>query len=157
MIMYHVYYIYHLNYVIMSAIASQITGVSVVYSTDCSGTDQRKYQSLKMCPFDDVIMHIFATFSLVSTRYKTVCPDIGCTPALCGLCFPGNDNNHTLFVSVVWLSSYDKYFTYTYTHTRLNIYICTNLPSSRENNCCLSLMLSILNIFWNTFPGFKWH
>ena len=31
--------------VIMSAIASQITGVSIVYSTVCSGLDQRKHQS----------------------------------------------------------------------------------------------------------------
>ena len=31
--------------VIMSAMASSVTGVSIVYSTICSGTDQRKYQS----------------------------------------------------------------------------------------------------------------
>ena len=66
--------------VIMGAIASQITGVSIVYSTVRSGTDKRKYQSSasltfvrgihrlpvnsphkrsvtrKMFPFDDVIM-----------------------------------------------------------------------------------------------------
>ena len=70
----------HRSDVIMSAIASQITGVSNVYSTVSSGADQRKYQSsaslafvrwihrrsvhsphkgtitLKMFPFDDVIM-----------------------------------------------------------------------------------------------------
>ena len=64
----------------MSAMASQITGNSIVYSTVCSGTDQRKHQSSaplafvrgihrwpvnsphkrpvtpKMFPFDDVIM-----------------------------------------------------------------------------------------------------
>ena len=33
------------RYVIMSAIASQITSVSIVYSTVCSGSDQRKHQS----------------------------------------------------------------------------------------------------------------
>ena len=58
--------------VIMSAMASQITGVSIVYSAVCSGTDQRKQQSsaslagefqqkgpvtLKMIPFNDVIMN----------------------------------------------------------------------------------------------------
>ena len=32
----------HYNGVIISAMASQITGVSIVYSTVCSGTDQRK-------------------------------------------------------------------------------------------------------------------
>ena len=35
---------YHSN-VIMSAMASQITGISIVYSTVCLGTDQRKHQS----------------------------------------------------------------------------------------------------------------
>ena len=29
----------------MSAMASQITGVSIVYSTVCTGADQRKHQS----------------------------------------------------------------------------------------------------------------
>ena len=66
--------------VIMSAMASQITGISFAYSTVCSGADQRKHQSSeslyflggihrrpvnsphkrpvtrKMFPFDDVIM-----------------------------------------------------------------------------------------------------
>ena len=36
--------ILHYNDVIMSAMASQITGVSIVYSTVCSGVDQRKHQ-----------------------------------------------------------------------------------------------------------------
>ena len=35
----------HYSEVIMSTMASQITGVSIVYSTVCSGADQRKYQS----------------------------------------------------------------------------------------------------------------
>ena len=35
----------HYNDVIMSAMVSQITGVSIVCSTVCSGADQRKYQS----------------------------------------------------------------------------------------------------------------
>ena len=34
----------HLNDVILSAMASQITGVSTVYSTVCSAADQRKHQ-----------------------------------------------------------------------------------------------------------------
>ena len=69
--------------VIMGAIASQITSVSIVYSTFCPGADQRKHQSSvslalvrgihrwpvnsphkgpvtrKIVPFDDVIMHEF--------------------------------------------------------------------------------------------------
>ena len=70
----------HYSDVIMSAILSQITGVSIVYLAICSGADQRKHQSSaslafvrgihrwpvnsphkgpvtrKMFPFDDVIM-----------------------------------------------------------------------------------------------------
>ena len=74
------YKVYYID-VIMSVMASQITSVSIVYSTICSGADRRKRQrsaSLafvrgihqwpvnpphkgpvmwKMFPFDDVIMH----------------------------------------------------------------------------------------------------
>ena len=70
----------HYNDVIMSTMASQITGVSIVYLTVCSCADQRKHQNSaslafvrgihrlpvnsphkgpvtrKMFPFDDVIM-----------------------------------------------------------------------------------------------------
>ena len=73
-------YSIHYSDVIMRAMASQITTVSIVYSTVCSGTDQRKHQSSvlltfvmgihqgpvnsphkgpvtwKMFPFDDVIV-----------------------------------------------------------------------------------------------------
>ena len=35
----------HYSDVIMSAMASQINGLSIVYSTVCSGADQRKHQS----------------------------------------------------------------------------------------------------------------
>ena len=71
---------WHYNDVIMSAMVSQITGASIVYSTVCSGADQRNYQGCaslafvrgihrwpvnslhkgpltrKMFPFEDVIM-----------------------------------------------------------------------------------------------------
>ena len=70
----------HYSDIIMSAMASQTTGVSIVYATVCSGADQRKHQSSaplafvrgihrspvnsphqgpvtrKIFPFDDVIM-----------------------------------------------------------------------------------------------------
>ena len=73
-------YTYHYSDVIMTAMASQIIGVSVVCSTFCLGTDQRNHQSSaslaflrgfhrwpvisphkgpvtrKMFPFDDVIV-----------------------------------------------------------------------------------------------------
>ena len=70
----------HYNDVIMSEMASQITSLTIVYSTVYSGLDQRKYQSSaslasvrgihrspvnslhkvtrKMFPFDDVIMNV---------------------------------------------------------------------------------------------------
>ena len=67
--------------VIMSAMASQTTGVSIVYSTVCSGTEQRKHQSSaslafmnsshkglerrKKFPFDDVIMDCWLSSSLL--------------------------------------------------------------------------------------------
>ena len=72
--------IFHYSDVIMSPVVSQINGVSIVYSTVCSGADQRKHQSSaslvfvmgihrwavnsphkgpvtrKLFPFDDVIV-----------------------------------------------------------------------------------------------------
>ena len=77
-------FICHYNDVIMGAMASQITSFTIVYSTVCSGADERKYQSSaslafvrgihrcpvnsphiwpvtrKMFPFDDVIMAIWS-------------------------------------------------------------------------------------------------
>ena len=77
----------HYNDVIMSAMASQMTSLMIVYSSVYSGTDQRKYQSSaslafvrgihrwpvnsphkgpvtrKMFPFDDVIMVICISFT----------------------------------------------------------------------------------------------
>ena len=71
---------YHYSDAIMSAMASKFAGVTIVYTTVCSGADQRKHQSSaplafmrgihrwpvnsphkgpvtrKMFPFDDVIM-----------------------------------------------------------------------------------------------------
>ena len=41
----------HLSDAIMSAMASQITGVSIFYSTVCSGTDQRKHHSSSSLTF----------------------------------------------------------------------------------------------------------
>ena len=75
---------FHCNDFIMSAIASQITNLTIVYSTDYSDADQRKHQSSaslafvnspdkwpvtrKMVPFDDVIMLSFQQ----SPRYMYV-------------------------------------------------------------------------------------
>ena len=38
--------------VIMTAMASQITNLRIVYSTDCSGGDQRKHQSFASLTFE---------------------------------------------------------------------------------------------------------
>ena len=79
----------HYSDIIMSAIVSQITGVSIVYSAVCSGEDQRKHQSSaslgrihvptarwpvnslhkgpvtrKMPPFHDVIMNVQALVNI---------------------------------------------------------------------------------------------
>ena len=45
----------HYSDVIISAVASQITGAPIVYSTVCSGTDQRKHQSPASMAFMMVI------------------------------------------------------------------------------------------------------
>ena len=79
--MQHAKFINHYDDVIMGAIASQITSITIVYSTVCSGADQRKRQSSaslafvwgihrgpvnsphkwpvtrKIFPFNDVIMN----------------------------------------------------------------------------------------------------
>ena len=81
----------HYNDVIMSSMASQFTGVSIVCSTVCSGADQRKHQSSvslafvrgihrwpvnsphkgpvtrTMFPFDDVIVIMRPSSSLIIT------------------------------------------------------------------------------------------
>ena len=80
----------HYNDVIMGAIASQITSLTIVYSTVYSDPDQRKYQSSaslayvrgfhrwpvnsphkwlvtrKMFPFDDVIMYTWMHHDMVT-------------------------------------------------------------------------------------------
>ena len=84
----------HYSEVIMGPIASQITSLTIVYSTVYSDADQRKHQSSaslafvrgihrwpvnsphkgpvtrKMFPFDDVIMYF--CFSLVPDRYDAI-------------------------------------------------------------------------------------
>ena len=63
---------YHYNDVIMSAIPSQITSLTIVYPTVYSGADQRKHQNSphkwpvtrKMSLFDDVIIYGYLTFLL---------------------------------------------------------------------------------------------
>ena len=81
-------YVLYNNDVIMSAIASQITGLMIIYSAVYSGADQRKHQSSSslaflrgmigefphkcpvtrnMLPFDDVIMKLFTASIKVCT------------------------------------------------------------------------------------------
>ena len=80
----------HYSDIIMSAMASQITSLTIVYPTVYSGSDQRKHQSSaslafvwgfhrwtvnsphkrpvtqKMFPFDDVIMELFHNWFMAS-------------------------------------------------------------------------------------------
>ena len=78
----------HYTDVIMSAMASQITGVSIVYPTVCPGADQRKHQNSaslafvrgivnspqkgpvtrKMFPFDDVILNKTLNCEIINTK-----------------------------------------------------------------------------------------
>ena len=90
----------HYSDVIMYAMASQITSLTIVYSTVYSGTDQRKHQSYaslafvrgihwspvnsphkrpvtwKMLPFDDVIMHHFNDPNTFVIWFKTGSPNL---------------------------------------------------------------------------------
>ena len=93
---------------IMGAMASQPTGVSIVYLIVCSGVDQRKYQSFaslafvrgirqlpmnfphkgrvtrNMFPFDDVTMHFWNTCS-VTDFYRQVLRKLECIKATCAI------------------------------------------------------------------------
>ena len=104
----------HYNDVIMGAKASQITSLTIVYSTGYSGADQRQHQSCaslafvrgihrwsvlgpvtrKMFPFDDVIMSQFYALSFRITslpmRQLYDCPR---TPKNMGGCIPWIHNN----------------------------------------------------------------
>ena len=55
---YYIMIFTHYNDVIMSTMASQITGIWIVYSTACSGADRRKHQNSPSLAFDDVIMSL---------------------------------------------------------------------------------------------------
>ena len=60
------------------AMASQITGVSIVYSTVCSGTDQRKHQSSASLAFERVVHRwpMNSTHKGPVTRKKLQCDDV---------------------------------------------------------------------------------
>ena len=76
----------HYSDVIMSAMASQMSSFTIVYSIVHSGTDQRKQQSSvnsphkglvtrKMFPFDDVTMSRGATVWVISHNAKAATKD----------------------------------------------------------------------------------
>ena len=54
----------HHSDVVMSAMASQITGISIVYSTVCSGADQRKHLSCASLAFVRIIRRSPVNFML---------------------------------------------------------------------------------------------
>ena len=107
----------HYSDVIMSMMASQITSISIVYSTICSGTDQRKYQSSmslafvreihwwpvnsphkgpvtrKMFPLDDIIMwngsSVFCRIFTCASKYRNdFCAIVKMSPYMVRDLFP---------------------------------------------------------------------
>ena len=59
--------------VIVDTMASQITSLTIVYSTLYSGGDERKHHlTQKMFPFDDVIMKKILAITTISTRRSDV-------------------------------------------------------------------------------------
>ena len=106
---------FHYNDVIMDAIASQITSLTIVYSTVYSGADQRKHQSSaslafvrgihrwpvnsphkwpvtrKMFPFDDVIM---CFQNCVTGRKIDLVPRQQCCRSTCQISKPFNNLNY---------------------------------------------------------------
>ena len=65
--------------VIMSAMASQITGVAIAYSTVCSGADQRKYQSSAWLAFVREIMYHQRIASWMNDRASLSTVSHACT------------------------------------------------------------------------------
>ena len=82
------------HYVIMSAMASEITSLTIVYSIVYSGADQRKYQSsaplafvreihsgvqrasnAEMFPFDEVIMLSLVNLLLLIIKFRSFVRD----------------------------------------------------------------------------------
>ena len=123
----------HNSDTIMSAMASQITGVTIVYSTVCSGTDQRNHQrsvSLtfvrgiqqwplnsphkwpvmhKIFTFDDVIMINQICWSLARLTDFIVKHDMGIHSTLLTLCVGNPLVISAIFQSgiVIWPLKYD--------------------------------------------------
>ena len=67
---------YHYSDVIMSAMASQITGVSIVYSTFCSGAGQRKHQSsalLAICARNSPVTGEFSAQRASNAENVSIC------------------------------------------------------------------------------------
>ena len=90
----------HYSDVIMGAMAHQILGVSIIYSTVCSGIHQRNIKAprhwhsphkgpdtRKVLPFDDVIMsHRLQSEAMLTTFAVTVCVTVRKeTRVLCAL------------------------------------------------------------------------
>ena len=89
----------HYDDIIMSAMASQITSITIVYSTASSGADQRKHQgsaslafvggihrwlhkgpvTRKMFPFDDVIMRVYDLWKYIFKMNHRTCDAQSCS------------------------------------------------------------------------------
>ena len=69
----------HYNDVIISVMMPQITGVSIVFSTVCSGTDQRKHQSsasLDFCEGNSSVTDRFPSQKAIVTRKRFPFDDV---------------------------------------------------------------------------------
>ena len=121
----YVQHLYHYDDVIMGAMASQITSVSIVYSTVYSDADERKHQSSaslafvrgihrgpvnsphkvtrKMFPFHDVIMWlVILLFVYLAWDHTWLRHDMETIPALRALCNEESKISVSLYVAFLW-------------------------------------------------------
>ena len=147
----------------MSATASLITGVSIVYSTICSCADQRKHQSSaslafvrgihrwpvnshhkgpvtrKMLPFDDVIMFKWK-FWLVVLKLNSAIDGWGiyCEIACIGSSLDFTNGKSKLIPVMVWCRQATRHYLKQCWPRFLSIYIVTRSQ-----------------LFWTTFINFN--
>ena len=151
-------YSQHHSDVIMSAMTSQITSVSVVYSNVCSGADQRKHQSSASLafvrgfyrwpvnsphkgsvtrtkiPFDDVIM---ANWRSPSVTVSFTCAQNVVFQRKINFCV---DVERIVYFPYVWLCFICFLFKITHIHIRF---------------VCVYLEFTLLSSTWWTQNGFK--
>ena len=80
----------------MSAVASLITSVSIIYSTVCSGADQRKHQSSALLAFVREIHRLPVNSPLKGPVTRKMFPfdDVIMLGGLLPICYPAHPNEH---------------------------------------------------------------